>query len=304
MASTGGALGWGALLTVWGLAWSAAGHRGDHPALQSAAPVPLLDRRRRAELTRRRRTSRPPSVLAQFGALLVPKLRTTLLILLPVAFLALGSPLALVACRAWRCGSCPRTAAYWGTGYHYNATVMPIVFIAAIDSAGPDPRRTGPSPRRERRTTAGLGARPGRSLAATRVVPGAHAGDRGGARLRSSRSATCGTRRPTRSARTSGGRTPPWPGCPPGTTVEATLTMLAPLAARDDTYWIGNAGNPAPRYIVFDDLDSGWSPPPSNPLTFVEQRHPGRHLPADLREQLRLRVPPGRHRIGGVPASR
>ena len=51
--------------------------------------------------------------------------------------------------------------------------------------------------------------------------------------------------------------------------------MLAPLAARDDTYWIGNAGNPAPRYIVFDELDSGWNPPPSNPLTFVEQRHPG-----------------------------
>ena len=62
---------------------------------------------------------------------------------------------------------------------------------------------------------------------------------------------------------------------PAGTTVEATLTMLAPLAARDDTYWIGNAGNPAPRYIVFDELDSGWNPAPSNPLAFVEQRHPG-----------------------------
>jgi hypothetical protein len=62
---------------------------------------------------------------------------------------------------------------------------------------------------------------------------------------------------------------------PTGTTVEATLTVLAPLAARDDTYWIGNAGNPAPRYIVFDELDSGWNPSPSNPLTFVDQRHPG-----------------------------
>jgi hypothetical protein len=51
--------------------------------------------------------------------------------------------------------------------------------------------------------------------------------------------------------------------------------MLAPLAARDDTYWIGNTGNPAPRYIVFDELDSGWDPPPGDPLTFAEQRHPG-----------------------------
>jgi len=62
---------------------------------------------------------------------------------------------------------------------------------------------------------------------------------------------------------------------PDGTTVEATLTMVAPLAARDDTYWIGTAGNPAPRYIVFDSTNSGWSPAPADPLAFVEQRHPG-----------------------------
>jgi len=62
---------------------------------------------------------------------------------------------------------------------------------------------------------------------------------------------------------------------PAGTTVEATLTMVAPLAARDDTYWIGTGGNPAPRYIVFDSTNSGWSPAPADPLTFVEQRHPG-----------------------------
>ena len=62
---------------------------------------------------------------------------------------------------------------------------------------------------------------------------------------------------------------------PAGVTVEATLTMLAPLAARDDTYWIGTYPNPAPDYVVFDDTDSGWNPPPANALTFIEQRHPG-----------------------------
>jgi hypothetical protein len=61
---------------------------------------------------------------------------------------------------------------------------------------------------------------------------------------------------------------------PDGVTVEATLSMLAPLAARDDTYWIGTSPNPAPQYIVFDNDDSGWSPL-SNVLKFVEQRHPG-----------------------------
>ena len=62
---------------------------------------------------------------------------------------------------------------------------------------------------------------------------------------------------------------------PDGVKVEATLAMLAPLAARDDTYWIGITPSPAPDYVVFDETDSGWSPPPANPLTFIEQRHPG-----------------------------
>ena len=44
---------------------------------------------------------------------------------------------------------------YWGDGFHYNATVMPIVFLAAVDalsrvSPGGDPpeppdRRSAPS---------------------------------------------------------------------------------------------------------------------------------------------------------------
>jgi hypothetical protein len=62
---------------------------------------------------------------------------------------------------------------------------------------------------------------------------------------------------------------------PDGVTVESTLSMLAPLAARDDTYWIGTYPNPAPDYVVFDDTNSGFSPPPGNVLTFVQQRHPG-----------------------------
>jgi hypothetical protein len=62
---------------------------------------------------------------------------------------------------------------------------------------------------------------------------------------------------------------------PDGVTVETTLAMLAPLAARDDTYWIGITPNPAPDYVVFDEIDSGWSPSPADPLTFIEQRHPG-----------------------------
>ena len=47
---------------------------------------------------------------------------------------------------------------------------------------------------------------------------------------------------------------------PDGATVQTTLGLLAPLAARTDTFWIGTAGNPLTQYVVFDNDDSGYSP--------------------------------------------
>ena len=47
---------------------------------------------------------------------------------------------------------------------------------------------------------------------------------------------------------------------PDGATVTTTLDLLAPLAARTDTFWIGNSANPDTEYIVFDGTDSGYSP--------------------------------------------
>jgi uncharacterized membrane protein len=211
-----------------------------------------------------------PSVLAQFGHSYVPKLRTTLLILLPVAFLALGSPLALVALPSLALRFVSTNTAYWGSGYHYNATVMPIVFIAAVDTLArirayrAQPAATG--------TPSSRASWPG--LAATRVIPG----------LMLVIAVALAWQFPLRNlwrpqsyqiSQHVQGEDAALARVPAGTSVETTLTMLAPLAARDDTYWIGNTGNPAPRYIVFDELNSGWNPPPSNPLTFVEQRHPG-----------------------------
>jgi hypothetical protein len=62
---------------------------------------------------------------------------------------------------------------------------------------------------------------------------------------------------------------------PDGATVQVNLDLLAPLAARADTFWIGNAGNPATQYIVFDGVDSGYSPPISNVPRFIAQMYPG-----------------------------
>jgi Predicted membrane protein (DUF2079) len=51
---------------------------------------------------------------------------------------------------------------------------------------------------------------------------------------------------------------------PDGATVTTTLDLLAPLAARTDTFWIGNAGNPVTQYVVFDGANSGYYPPITN----------------------------------------
>ena len=129
------ALRWGVLLTVWGLAWSVLAitvfiphfntlhqypYWADGGVLSPGGPHPSA-----------------PAVLAQFGHSYLPKLRTTLLILLPVAFLALGSPIALVAVPGLALRFVSTNGAYWGSAYHYNATVMPIVFIAASPAGTP-----------------------------------------------------------------------------------------------------------------------------------------------------------------------
>jgi hypothetical protein len=62
---------------------------------------------------------------------------------------------------------------------------------------------------------------------------------------------------------------------PAGTSVESTLTMLAPLAARDSATWIGTAGNPVPRYVVFDADNSGYAQPPADVPAFINSRYPG-----------------------------
>jgi uncharacterized membrane protein len=262
------ALGWGALLTVWGLAWSLLAITLIIPHFNPPHQYPYWADG--GVLSPGGAHLSAPSVLAQLEHSYVPKLLTTLLILLPVAFLALGSPLALVALPSLALRFVSTNAMYWGSGYHYDATVMPIVFIAAIDTLA--------RIRAYRAQPGAAGTQPWRASwpdrAATRIVPG----------LMLVIAVALAAQFPLRNlwypqtyqiSTHVRGEDAAVARVPAGTTVEATLTLLAPLAARDDTYWIGNPGNPAPRYIVFDELDSGWNPSPSNPLTFVNQRHPG-----------------------------
>lgn len=69
------------------------------------------------------------------------KLRTVATLLLPVAFLALGSPLALVAVPTllWRFAVDRQT--YAMTGFHYDAVLVPVVVAAMLDVVRRVPRR-------------------------------------------------------------------------------------------------------------------------------------------------------------------
>jgi uncharacterized membrane protein len=199
------------------------------------------------------------------------KLWTTYLILLPVAFLALRSPLVLIAVPSLALRFISTNSYFWGTGWHYDATVMPIVFLAAVDAMAAfraASRRRAPA---RRQTLPWLPA-PGEAVA------------RYGAAVMVVIACFLAFRFPLDTLWSSqtyeitphvGAENAAMAQVPDGESVEATLTMLAPLAARDDTYWIGTYPNPAPAYIVFDEDNSGWNPPPANVLTFVEQRHPG-----------------------------
>ncbi|MEZ0091702.1 DUF2079 domain-containing protein [Streptacidiphilus sp. EB129] len=67
--------------------------------------------------------------------LLLPatKEHTVLLLLAPTLFLALRSPLVLLAVLPLAARFWVLSPAYWGIGYHYDAELMPILFLAMAD---------------------------------------------------------------------------------------------------------------------------------------------------------------------------
>jgi uncharacterized membrane protein len=258
----------GALLAVWGLAWSVLAITVIIPHFNPAHHYPYWNDGGVIG------PGGHPSASALLHQLTVAgheKLWTTYLILLPVAFLALRSPLALVAVPSLVLRFISTNSFFWGTGWHYDATVMPIVFLAAVDAMArfrAGSRRRSPARRRAPPWLPAPGEAVARYGAAVMVVIAVFLAFR--FPLDTLWSPQTYQITPHVSAQDAA-----MARVPDGVTVEATLAMLAPLAARDDTYWIGTYPNPAPAYVVFDEDNSGWNPPPANALTFVEQRHPG-----------------------------
>ena len=202
------------------------------------------------------------------------KLPTLALILLPTAFLALRSPLVLAAVPSLALRFIGLNPSYWGTQWHYNATVMPIVFIAAIDGMARIRARRAPAARE------GPGdlARPAHGRPAT-----ARLGlvlEHYGAAAMLALAAGLAFQFPLSSLWTPStyslgphvaAENAAMARVPDGATVATDLDLLAPLAARTNTYWLGNLNaNPVTQYVVFDTQSTDFQPPPTNVLTFVE----------------------------------
>jgi uncharacterized membrane protein len=191
------------------------------------------------------------------------KLQTVVMLLLPTAFIALRSPVTLIAVPSLLLRLESTDSSYWGTFWHYNATVMPVIFIAAVDALVRIHGSADGRPGMRRALWAGA-QRYGPAMMLAIAVPLAfqfplsnlwHAQTyRISGHVASAEAAMAKV--------------------PDGATVETTLNLLAALGARTDTFWIGNSTNPGTQYVVFDGKDSNYSPDITDVPAFIAQLYP------------------------------
>ena len=120
--------------SAWGLFWSVFAIIVIIPHFNPAPSVLLLGGRRRGRrraAVLRRRAARPGGrrLAHQAG-------RRSCCSCCPRRSPPLGSPVALIALPSLALRFMSTNTAYWGTACHYNATVMPILFIAAAEAIG------------------------------------------------------------------------------------------------------------------------------------------------------------------------
>jgi uncharacterized membrane protein len=187
------------------------------------------------------------------------KLQTVGYLLAITAFLALRSPLVLVVLPTllWRFTS--SNDSYWGMDWHYNAVLMPILFLALVDAI----RRSetyGPPQLRTFASQAAVPAVTAVALALTvtmslpvlnALMPSTYTQSDARVAMLRRASATI----------------------PNGATVEANVTLMAHLAGRTTLFWIG-VDTVAPQYVALD-LSYGWSSPPGDAAAYAQSLHPG-----------------------------
>jgi len=179
------------------------------------------------------------------------RLHTTWRLIAVTGAVGLLSPVALVAVPTllWRFASDNPT--YWGSDWHYDAVLMPVLFLAAIDTLHRH--------RAHRIVVAGLVALLGLGCAWSLLrTPLWKVADR----------ATWADSTHQATLRAAERR------IPDGVTVSSDLGLMSHLAARDTVYWISTP-DVRPAYVVVDAV-TGWQPPePSELPTWFAETHGG-----------------------------
>jgi uncharacterized membrane protein len=180
------------------------------------------------------------------------KLLLVLLTFGVTGFLALRSPLALVTLPtfAWRLTS--DVEFHWSTHWHYSAVLMPIVFLATVDTLVRTPRLRGLAP-----WAGGLSLVI--ALALTTQFPLWRLTEpdywQPGQRVEGAQAAMA--------------------AIPDGATVVSDITLMAYLAPRTEVYWMGNE-NPVPDYVVlYQGAGIYGGGPPDDAATWAQERFPG-----------------------------
>ncbi|MQY16395.1 hypothetical protein SRB5_65940 [Streptomyces sp. RB5] len=167
-------------------------------------------------------------------------------------FLALRSPLAALALPTlgWRLLS--HEPYHWGMGWHYSATLMPIVFLAAAD--GVRRARNSPRPWLASYAKVAVPVMTAASLALTQHLP-----------LRDLlRPETYHSDPRIEAAKGA------LEAIPPGASVEADVPFLAHLTADHRVYWLGGAESVTPDAIAVRATYAG-----ADPVAYANQLHPG-----------------------------
>lgn len=240
----------GALLAAWGLGWSLLAVYVLIPALNPHHVYPYWVNGHGA------------------GALWDAKAQLIVWILLPVAGVALRSPLVVASLPALLLRLDSSNSWDVSVGGWWSATAMPLVFLAAID--GLRRVRADRIDGRARPLALWLGSHAPAMMAAVAVAL-AFQTPLAGLWNPQTYQVPAHIRAGNVAQRL----------IPSGATVEATLGQLAPLAARCDARWWGQS---APQYILFDPAPGEWWEWKVPPTT-ITGRHPGvRYRPVFQRD--------------------
>jgi uncharacterized membrane protein len=251
----------GLFLVVWGLAWSFLSIEVIIPFFN---PAHQYDYWSAGGILGDSGSNSVVALLNQIGHDYPAKLGTLALVFLPVVFLALRSPLSLVATPILLLRFINTDSNYWGPYFHYSAPLMPIVFVAAIDGLSriQAARSTGPSLQR-RGGAAIVRYSPALMLVIALGLcfwaPVKH--------LFQAQTYTVSQHVRAENAAMA--------KVPDGATVEATQGMEATLAARTDVFYARDPGNPAPQYLAIDSTDYFAQPPIGGNIgQWVKRDHP------------------------------